>query len=166
MKKHISYYSEVAQIISAIAVVISLIYVGVQVRQNTLTTQAAMRQNIADNDITYLMSYLDNSIIAEASAKTFAKDSLTLLESEQLIWQQQVNFRLFENAHYQYENGLLEGEVWQRYRIIIHRLLTHAEAAIEQWERNSYTYTSSFKAEIQNIINDDDLIKLINSHDK
>ena len=153
MKKRISYYSELAQIISAMAVVISLIYVGLQIRQNTLTTQAAMRQSVADNDITFLMSFIDNSIIAEATSKIASGDSLTIKEKEQLIAQQQVNFRVFENAHYQYVNNLLEFEVWERYETIILRLLRTNEAAIEQWKRNSHTYTKAFQLAIEALIN-------------
>lgn len=164
MKKHISFYSELAQIISAIAVVISLIYVGVQIRQNTLTTQAAMRQSVADNDITYLMSYLDSAVIAEAIAKLSVSDTLTTKEKEQLKAQQQVNFRVFENAHYQYANKLLEEEVWYRYQTIIYRLLTTDEAAIEQWDKNSITYTKAFQNAIQQIISDETLSELIKSH--
>ena len=70
MKKNkLTLITEIAEIISAVAVVISLIYVGVQVNQNTKATQSAMRQSVADNDITYLMSSLDNNILAVASYK-------------------------------------------------------------------------------------------------
>ena len=51
-KIKLSIFSEISQVISAFAFVISLIYLGVQVNQNTKATQAAMRQSIADNDVT------------------------------------------------------------------------------------------------------------------
>lgn len=161
MKKRVSYYSELAQIISAVAVVISLIYVGIQIRQNTLATKAAMRQSISDNDVTYLLSFLDNSIVAEANAKLTAGDTLSIKEKEQLIAQQHVNFRVFENAHYQNKNGLLENEVWQRYKIIIHLLLSHNETAMEHWQGNSFTYTSSFQNTIQEIMSDETLKEIV-----
>ena len=156
-KKRLNLFSEWAQIISAISVIFSLIYIGVQVRQNTLATQAAMRQSIADNDITYLLSKLDNATIAEAISKLKSNDSLSIKETEQLIAQQQVNFRVFENAYYQYQNELLEEEVWFRYKIIIHRLLTENNAAKEQWVRNEITYTMSFQKVVKNILSDTEL---------
>ena len=156
-KKRLNFFSEWAQIISAISVIFSLIYIGVQVRQNTLATQAAMRQSIADNDITYLLSKLDNATIAEAISKLKSNDSLSIKETEQLIAQQQVNFRVFENAYYQYQNELLEEEVWFRYKIIIHRLLTENNAAKEQWARNEITYTMSFQKVVKNILSDIEL---------
>ena len=54
MKKlKLTQFSELAQFISAFALVVSLIYVGVLIKQNTKATQASMRQSIANNDITY-----------------------------------------------------------------------------------------------------------------
>jgi len=47
MKKlKLTQFSELAQIISAFALVVSLIYVGVLIKQNTKATQASMRQSI------------------------------------------------------------------------------------------------------------------------
>ena len=134
---------------------------GVQVRQNTKVTQASMRQSIANNDITFLMTFLNNQIIAEATYKTKNKLDLTGIEWEQLVAQQQVNFRVFENAYYQYSNGLLEQEVWSRYQIIIKRLLLKNDAAIEQWKINKITFTNSFQEEINDIINNREIGRLI-----
>lgn len=146
-----SFYASLAEIISALAVVASLIFVGIQIRQNTRATQASMRQSIADNDIDYLITFLDNSILAHANAKSIAGDSLSPVEWEQLVAQQHVNFRVFENAHYQYQNGLLDDEVWQRYRVIIELLLTSDSAARELWSSRNYTFTPAFQEEIESI---------------
>ena len=93
MKKiKLSTFSELSQIISALAVVVSLIYVGAQVNQNTKATQAAMRQSIANNDITYLMTTLDNGILAVAEHKDKNDIELSELEMTQLVSRQYVNF--------------------------------------------------------------------------
>ena len=159
-KNRLALISELAQVISAIAVVISLFYVGVQVRQNTKATQALMRQSIADNDINYLMTYLNPDIIAEAEFKLKNNIELTPIEFDQLVRQQQVNFRVFENAYYQYQRGLLEKEVWDRYQIIIARLFTLPHV-IEQWKTNRRTYTVSFQREVDNIQMDRTIKKVL-----
>lgn len=156
MKKNkLSTISELAQIISAVAVVVSLIYVGVQVNQNTKATQAAMRQSIADNDITYLMSSLDNGILAVASYKYDRNIELSELELSQLIARQHVNFRVFENAFYQYEQELLEPETWTRYKLIIKDLLRSDTPAEMMWKQFGDTFTRSFQKEISLLLKKD-----------
>lgn len=159
MKKvNLSTLSEVSQIISALAVVVSLIYVGAQVNQNTRATQAAMRQSIADNDITYLMTSLDNNIVATALYKQYSNKELSELEMSQLTNRQHVNFRVFENAFYQYQQGLLERETWSRYRLIIKGLLTNDSAAIKMWSYLQKSFTKSFQEEVLLIVQDKDLM--------
>lgn len=154
----LSTLSELSQIISALAVVVSLVYVGAQVNQNTKATQAAMRQSIADNDITYLMTSLDNSIVATALYKQYCNIELTELEMSQLTNRQHVNFRVFENAFYQYQQGLLERETWSRYRLIIKGLLTNDRAAQKMWSYLQKSFTKSFQQEVQLIVQDKDLM--------
>ena len=151
----LSTFSDVAQIISALAVVISLIYVGVQVNQNTKATQSAMRQSIADNDITYLMSSLDNNILAIASYKIENNIELSDLEMSQLISRQHVNFRVFENAFYQFEQELLELETWLRYRFIIKDLLRNNVASKKMWMSFDKSFTKSFQNEVNKLLSDD-----------
>lgn len=153
----LSTLSEVSQIISALAVVVSLIYVGAQINQNTKATQAAMRQAIADNDITYLMTSLDNSVLALATHKYAYNLELSEFEKSQLFARQHVNFRVFENAFYQYQQGLLEPETWGRYRRIIKGLLTNDDAANRMWSRMNKSFTQSFQNEVSSIVANNDL---------
>lgn len=151
-KKNLTLITEIAEIISAVAVVISLIYVGVQVNQNTKATQSAMRQSVADNDITYLMSSLDNNILAVASFKAENNMELSGLEMSQLIARQHVNFRVFENAYYQFEQELLEPETWERYRFIILDLFKNNSASKKMWIQFKGSFTDSFQNEIDQLL--------------
>lgn len=147
--------SDISQIISALAVVISLVYIGAQINQNTKATQSIIRQSIADNDITYLMSSLDNSILAIAEYKLENKIELTGLEMSQLVSMQHVNFRVFENAFYHFEQGLLEIEMWKRYRIIIKDLLRTNKASKKMWIIQADSFTESFQQEIKQLLLND-----------
>jgi hypothetical protein len=153
-KIKLSTFSDVSQIISALAVVISLIYVGAQVNQNTKATQSAMRQSLADNDVTYLMSYLDNSILAIANYKDESNMELSDLEISQLVSQQHVNFRVFENAFFQFEHELLEPETWERSRFIIKTMLENNEHSRKMWMRLDKLFTDSFQNEVKQILNE------------
>ena len=56
------------------------------------------------------MSGLDNSILAIATYKNSNHIDLSDLEMSKLTNQQHVNFRVFENAFYQFEQELLDTE--------------------------------------------------------
>jgi hypothetical protein len=56
MKEILEEYALIAEIISAIAVIISLIFVGLQIRSNTKATQASTFHKIDALDINILLS--------------------------------------------------------------------------------------------------------------
>ena len=147
--------SDLAQVVSAVAVVASLVYVGFEIRQNTEASRAATRQSIAETDFEYVGATLDPAMLVEAETKEEAGLELTPTERFLLRERQHLNFRIFENAHYQYRAGLLNEETWQRYRWIIARQLRMNEAAIAMWERFGPSFDASFKAEVAAIQSED-----------
>jgi hypothetical protein len=83
------------------------------------------------------------------------KIELSDLEMSQLISRQHVNFRVFENAFYQFEQKLLETETWERYRFIIKDLLNNNEASKKMWINYANSFTDSFQNEVKHILNYD-----------
>jgi len=115
MKKlSLSEWSDISQVVSAMAVVASLVYVGFEIGRNTEASRAATRQSIAETDFEYVGATIDPLTLAEAEAKYEAGLDLTLTEQFILRERQHLNFRIFENAYYQYRVGLLEEETWCR----------------------------------------------------
>ena len=147
-KPILSQLSDLSQIVSALAVVASLVYVGFEIRQNTDASRAATRQAIAETDFEYVGATLDPLLLVEAEAKYEGGTDLTLAERFILRERQHLNFRIFENAYYQYRAGLLEPQTWERYRWIISRLLAVNDAANAMWERFGPSFDESFKAEV------------------
>ena len=152
MDNRVSKISEVAQIVSAVAVVVSLIYVGYEIRQNTAAARAATRQAVAETDLAFVSGPLDPALVARAETKRRTGQELTEEEELVLFERQHLNFRVFENAHYQFETGLLEPEVWERHlRIIASNLSTNA-SAFAMWTRNGPQFTESFQAVVDSIL--------------
>jgi hypothetical protein len=87
----------------------------------------------------------------EAEARYEAGLELSATQRFILRERQHLNFRIFENAYYQYRAGLLEEETWLRYRWIISRLLTLNEPAQAMWERFGPSFDESFKAAVARI---------------
>ena len=54
MKQRLSDWASIAEIISAVAIVVSLIFVGMQIRDNTVATEAATFQDSVGYDLQLL----------------------------------------------------------------------------------------------------------------
>jgi len=145
-------WSELSQIVSAIAVVLSLVYVGSEIRGNTEATRGATRQAALQADLTYLSATLDPGTLLTAEAKLDSGLELTLEERFVLIERQHVNFRLFENAFYQFQVGLLVPERWETYRRIISNRLAENEPTQVMWAKSGSRFDAAFQLEVDSIL--------------
>ena len=111
--------SFIAEVISGIAVIASLIYVGLQIRQNTTATQAAGRQAYVDSMNDYVG--LINSSPNLADILHRGANGLSNLKNGEVIqfgaWLDQ-NFITFETFYFQWKAGVLDTRgrftVWPR----------------------------------------------------
>ena len=106
----------VAEIIGGIAIVLSLIFVGFEIRQSsdeTALNTIAIKTNafyVLSNSISNLNQFrVDNPEFEQIRMKALANDpSLTELEKSRYRGYIQMVFRLSELAHLQYENGIID----------------------------------------------------------
>ena len=66
MKGSLQDWASLAEIVGAIAIVVSLVYVATEVRENTKALNATSRQSLGDNDLTYFSTAIDTSVVAVA----------------------------------------------------------------------------------------------------
>jgi hypothetical protein len=143
------------ELIGAIASVVLLAYIAVQIRHssktlehNTRATEAATRQAFAAQDQAYLCSALDPSVLAVAVSKLEAGEDLSPLERSQLAGRQHVNFRVFESAFSQFRMGVLTQAEWERYRRIIALLMQRDEPTRQMWAGMRELFHPDFAAEV------------------
>jgi len=102
----------VAEIIGASAVVISLIYLAVQIRGQTDETRLAAMHDISAG-FRQIVADFGRGDVAELYVKGIdGVGSFTDQEMFQLIVAAQQAFRLWEEAFYLYEDGRLDGKNW------------------------------------------------------
>ena len=102
----------VAEIIGATAVVISLIYLAVQIRGQTDETRLAAMHDISAG-FRQIVADFGRGDVAELYVKGIdGVGSFTDQEMFQLIVAAQQAFRLWEEAFYLYEDGRLDGKNW------------------------------------------------------
>ena len=106
--------SALAEIVAAVGVIVSLIYVGRQLRQSNLTTRSATRQELNSSINTWAMSIASSPTLAEAMAKVNSQDLVRDEASD--IEKIEIAFALFALVNQQYfiyrqwQDGLIKEE--------------------------------------------------------
>lgn len=104
----------IAEIVSAIAVVISLIYVAYELRQNTAAVRSTAYQSIHDAEDLFwqsisadaqLSSVWDAGLSGGLDALQPAARSQFAITVRRLIY-------LYQNVHYQRRKGVVDDELW------------------------------------------------------
>ncbi|MDD9888763.1 MAG: hypothetical protein OXU30_00295 [Gammaproteobacteria bacterium] len=118
----------ISEIIGALAVVATLAYLAVQIRQSNDLLRSESRQTLVSNDVTSLNANIDHS-------KTFAKyvtnECLSAEEQLQLGFMFTLDLRNREFEYFQYKNGLLDEETWLAYRHVI--VINHSSELGKKW---------------------------------
>lgn len=124
MSETLQEYALIAEIISALAIIISLIFVGFQIRENTKATQASTFHEVAALDIQLLLSFGSSQESARVSS-LFREDPHELSD-EELNW----GFYLFgaevrhiENLFLQKESGMLTDVGWRSRKALVEGLI-------------------------------------------
>ena len=145
----LSDWANMAEIAAATGVVISLVFVGLELRSNTEATQAATREAINQKDTQFLSLRLDSSVLARAHAKRLKGEELSFLEETQLIQEDYVNFISFEHSFRQYKKGVILRDEWLRHENIVRSQIQKYPYSKLMWQNHHSTFTPEF----QNLVN-------------
>lgn len=139
--------SAVSEIIGAAAVVISLIYVSVQIRQNTRAVRGSTLDAITAHQQAELRWSSD--LAAEFRKAIEAPESLSFEESWRVSEWMSSAFSSRQNEYQQYKQGLLDEEVWESIQQII-GVIIGIDWVDTWWEEyGSKNLTSEFVAEVE-----------------
>jgi hypothetical protein len=102
------------QVVGIFAVVASLIFVGLQMRQAQEISMSDAYQVRAAATVEWTSAFAANAAALSANRKATegAVDAITPEEYDALRYTMLGVFYLFDNAHYQYQSGFLSDEFW------------------------------------------------------
>ena len=106
--------SAVGEIIGAVAVVISLIYVAAQIRQNTQMMRSTAKQSLTEATQGLIYKLIDHS--EEWVKLTTGEKPSSREEDARMSLLVRATLRGFESQCYQFEAGLLEENEWRALR--------------------------------------------------
>jgi len=140
----------IAEIVSVVAVVVSLIYVGIQVKQNTQAVRNSTLQNISENQLNVHGLLAAHGDLAEMvfNAAT-GRGSTDGVEKFRFTAWMHTAVRVLENAFYQHREGALNDRNWRslcrQYGPILHTGLN-----LNYWQERSFMYSEDFRDFVDN----------------
>jgi len=141
------------QVIGIFAVVASLVFVGLQMKQDHKIAMAAAYHARAQTTVDLTMAAAANPLWLSAQHKWRAEgpDSLTPEERLSNIYVRVANLQLWDSIHYQYVSGLIDEEQWQRTRSAM-RISMQDRSIRDVYEGGRDYYRPSYRAEIDKIL--------------
>lgn len=135
-----------AEIVSAVGVIVSLIYVAAQVRQNTRAVRRATHHALVTTRLDYVALVAADPELARLVRLGSADyGRLDQDERHRFGLVMYYSFSAGENFYYQYRQGALDQEQWERWCATLQ--VYFAQPGIRAWfETTPQQFTASFSA--------------------
>jgi hypothetical protein len=138
--------------LGGIAVIATLIYIALQVRQNTVQiaqNSAWLRGQTCRSDqnahVAATQLVASDASLATIYRKGFSDpDTLTEDEWTRLTFYYGLMFGNYQNSLYQYEQGLLDEELWPNLVAIMTRILQSPGGA-RYWQQSGFVHSAGFR---------------------
>ena len=141
--------SNLAQIIGALAVVVSLFYVAFQIRQNTDAVRSATAQDVHENFASWYHLLASDSALSQITVNGL-RDYSSLSETEKARFV--ATFMAFlsysQNAYLKWKEGSLAPALWSCWELLIMNLVA-SPGGRDFWEERGYLFGSDFRNHIE-----------------
>lgn len=146
--------ANIGQVIGAIAVVISLIYVALQIRQNTNAVRAATAQSVHEHFANWYTTFASDPSLSGVVVNGL-KDYGSLSETDRarLVAIFMAFLSYSQNAFLKWRQGLLAPSLWLGWEQVIMNLVC-APGGKAFWKERSYLFGEEFRRYVE-----DDLLK-------
>jgi hypothetical protein len=149
---NLSNLADVAEIVGNVAVVVSLVYLAVQIRQNTQSVRNSTLQSNTDLWARLLGRLAEpGAVEAYAAGVTGSKD-IRPVQYTQFFLLCRSLFVAFENQHYQYRHGALDKETYKGYERSISEQLLAFPGFRLWWRQSRDVFSPNFAEHVDEMI--------------
>ncbi|MGK0259952.1 MAG: hypothetical protein ACI96M_003396 [Candidatus Azotimanducaceae bacterium] len=141
--------SAMAEILSSVAILVTLVYLAIEIQQNTAATQAEVRQSMLEVDQQHLQLFIDDPSLN----LLWYKPELTDEERVRLSYFIITHLRMRESNWLQYEAGVLDRVTWESYKGSL--IAIFASPQTRTWWKNfgvQRLFDTRFIAEVDDLI--------------
>jgi hypothetical protein len=140
----------IGEIIGALAVVVTLAYLAVQVRNSTRIARSATRQAIAETAMEHGTHLISDRGLMTALLRDFQNQDQDAVDRARLMAHNYITMRHYENILYQHKSGMIERDEWLGFRENLKAVLEWRSMR-EFWKNESHYYSDTFRAEVDAI---------------
>lgn len=122
----------IGEFLSSIGVIVSLVYLAIQIRKNTETERTSTYQSVVSD-----FGSLNRTMSSSANLSYLyvqAMEDFTKLDADEKARISQLffaTFHYFENMYYQYQKGYLEEDVWRGWKRLM--LTYYSRPGFQTW---------------------------------
>ncbi len=146
--------AHVAEIVAAFAVVISLIYVGSEIRQNTEAVQLANHQSplaLGNEWDSWLRDQAFANLYIEGSKDLSALSAAQHLQLDKFIGQ---GLNIWEFSFYSHRDGLIDDETWEAWDRFFKGEVKAGEVWRRLWRSKRDSFGESFQVHVDDYLAD------------
>lgn len=137
-------WAAIAEIIAAVAVIVSLVFVVQSINQNTAAVQSTNDNFIYELQYARTRDIVSSPGMAEIYLKIRRGEELTAIEQERFYWDKLQELSLWELGFNRNRDGLYATDIWQSWN---HYYETEfiSQYPKEWWEEARYFYMQDFQ---------------------
>ena len=134
----------VVEIVGIVAIVMSLVFVGLQMRQTHEIALVTLTQMRSDASRELAVAQLSSEPLMAIYDKVEAGEELTAYEDMTRSMQPFVFFNQFENSHFLYVKGYITEEQWQSDLVAVRHFMTNEPIYSEYWSNQKQIFRTSY----------------------
>jgi hypothetical protein len=134
----------IADVVGAVAVVVSLIFVGLQLKQANRLAREAAEQKQIESIGTLSRILAENPHLAELWARALAGEKLSPAEQVSATSMITYGQRIWEALYYQYRAGRVSQELWDAHRTQA-KAIENSPMSRAVWEQRKQWFSKSYR---------------------
>lgn len=150
----LSELAAIGELLGGIAVVASLVYLAVQIRQNTRTVRATTLHHNTDLWSSLFLRLAEPELAKAYVAGMAANPEIRPLHYSQFFFVCRAMFLAFENQYYQRRQGMLDPEAYDAYQRSISTQFLAFRGFRVWWHQSRYVFSPAFIDHVDAMIAD------------
>jgi hypothetical protein len=144
--------ANIAEISAAVLVIVSLIYVGIQIRQNTKTVRGSTLQRNTDFWGTLFLRLAEPEVVRAYGAGLAGQPDIRPVHYTQFFFICRAMFLGLENQYYQFRQGILDDATYLGYERSIQTQLLAFPGFRIWWQQSRSVFSPVFVTHIDSMI--------------
>ncbi len=138
----------IGEIVGGLAVVVSLVFVGLQIRHSNRLAQGAAELEMGRMNMEYLRTGAEGDFAAVFSRCYFTPDEESLEEKQRFVWSYGRWMHMVQAMYRQYQYGILPEASWHPLLVTLANVLEDSAIVADTWESNGVYLAEDFRSAV------------------